>query len=57
MSYATPEPLKFFANRLAGRVVFVSGASSGIGAAAMRLFAAEGGIVVGAARAARLRLQ
>ncbi|HUA33055.1 MAG TPA: SDR family oxidoreductase [Candidatus Binataceae bacterium] len=42
--------MKFFANRLAGRVVLITGASSGIGAAAMRLFAAEGGIVAGGAR-------
>jgi NAD(P)-dependent dehydrogenase (short-subunit alcohol dehydrogenase family) len=36
--------------RLMGKVAFITGASSGIGAAAMRVFAAEGAIVVGAAR-------
>jgi A-factor type gamma-butyrolactone 1'-reductase (1S-forming) len=36
--------------RLAGKVAFITGASSGIGAAAMQLFAAEGALVVGAAR-------
>jgi A-factor type gamma-butyrolactone 1'-reductase (1S-forming) len=50
MSYLNPKPLTTFANRLAGRVTFVTGASSGIGAAAVRLFAAEGAIVVGGAR-------
>lgn len=50
MTYLNPPPLDFTADRLAGRVVFVTGASSGIGAAAMRLFAREGASVVGAAR-------
>src|SRR5580658_430425 len=50
MPYRNPEPLSTFANRLAGRVTFVTGASSGIGAAAVRLFAAEGAVVVAAAR-------
>ncbi len=36
--------------RLADRVIFVTGASSGIGAAAVRRFAAEGAIVVGGSR-------
>jgi NAD(P)-dependent dehydrogenase (short-subunit alcohol dehydrogenase family) len=36
--------------RLAGKVIFVTGASSGIGEAATRLFAAEGAHVVAAAR-------
>jgi A-factor type gamma-butyrolactone 1'-reductase (1S-forming) len=36
--------------RLHGKIAFITGASSGIGAAAMRLFAAEGAVVVGAAR-------
>ena len=36
--------------RLKDKVVFITGASSGIGAAAMRLFAAEGAVVVGSAR-------
>ena len=39
-----------FPGRLAGKIAFITGASSGIGAAAMRLFAAEGAVVVGAAR-------
>jgi NAD(P)-dependent dehydrogenase (short-subunit alcohol dehydrogenase family) len=38
------------AGRLADKVVFVTGASSGIGAAAVRRFAAEGAIVVGGSR-------
>jgi NAD(P)-dependent dehydrogenase (short-subunit alcohol dehydrogenase family) len=36
--------------RLEGKVALITGASSGIGAAAMRIFAAEGAVVVGAAR-------
>ncbi len=50
MNYRSPEPLTWFAERLKDKVVFITGASSGIGAAAMRLFAAEGAVVVGAAR-------
>jgi NAD(P)-dependent dehydrogenase (short-subunit alcohol dehydrogenase family) len=50
MSYLNPKPLGWFAKRLAGRVTLVTGASSGIGAAAVRLFAMEGALVVGAAR-------
>lgn len=41
MSYASPPPLTFTAGRLAGKVILVTGASSGIGAAAARRFAAE----------------
>jgi NAD(P)-dependent dehydrogenase (short-subunit alcohol dehydrogenase family) len=52
MPYASPDPLTFSAGRLAGRVVFVTGASSGIGAAAVRRFAAEGALVAAAARRA-----
>lgn len=50
MSYNTPPPLDFHAQRLQGRVIFVTGASSGIGSAAVRLFAREGARVVAAAR-------
>jgi NAD(P)-dependent dehydrogenase (short-subunit alcohol dehydrogenase family) len=50
MSYRRPAPLTWFAERLKDKVVFITGASSGIGAAAMRLFAAEGAVVVGTAR-------
>jgi NAD(P)-dependent dehydrogenase (short-subunit alcohol dehydrogenase family) len=50
VSYQQPEPLSFVGNRLEGRVIFVTGASSGIGAAAVRRFAAEGAIVAAAAR-------
>ncbi|MGI8553695.1 MAG: SDR family NAD(P)-dependent oxidoreductase [Dehalococcoidia bacterium] len=50
MQYAHPPPLSFVGDRLAGRVTFVTGASSGIGAAAVRRFAAEGAVVVAAAR-------
>lgn len=50
MSYLDLPPLDFSANRLTGRVIFVTGASSGIGAAAVRRFAAEGAKVVAAAR-------
>jgi A-factor type gamma-butyrolactone 1'-reductase (1S-forming) len=50
MAYSNPPPLDFHANRLAGRVILVTGASSGIGEAATRLFALEGAKVVAAAR-------
>ena len=50
MPYAHPAPLAFAADRLAGKVVFVTGASSGIGEAATRRFAAEGAAVIATAR-------
>jgi NAD(P)-dependent dehydrogenase (short-subunit alcohol dehydrogenase family) len=50
MAYDHPTPLSTTYNRLADKVVLVTGASSGIGAAAARLFAAEGAKVVAAAR-------
>ncbi|MDB5467447.1 MAG: hypothetical protein JWQ46_2209 [Phenylobacterium sp.] len=50
MTYQSPPPLTFSAARLTGKVIFVTGASSGIGAAAVRRFAAEGATVVGPAR-------
>jgi NAD(P)-dependent dehydrogenase (short-subunit alcohol dehydrogenase family) len=50
MAYDNPPPLTFHARRLEGRVILVTGASSGIGEAAARLFAAEGATVVAAAR-------
>ena len=45
-----PEPLTFVSSRLAGKVIFVTGASTGIGAAAVKRFAAEGASVVAASR-------
>jgi NAD(P)-dependent dehydrogenase (short-subunit alcohol dehydrogenase family) len=50
MSHQQPEPLTLTSSRLAGRVILVTGASSGIGAAAVRRFAAEGALVAAAAR-------
>jgi len=50
-----PEPLTIVARRLEGKVIFITGASAGIGEAAARLFAAEGAkVVVGARRKDRL---
>jgi NAD(P)-dependent dehydrogenase (short-subunit alcohol dehydrogenase family) len=50
LAYRHEKPLDWYAKRLDGRVTLVTGASSGIGAAAVRLFAKEGAIVVAAAR-------
>ncbi len=51
MNYPNPPPpLAASGRRLAGKVVFVAGASSGIGESAARLFAAEGARVAVAAR-------
>ena len=50
MTYQHPEPLALTANRLEGRVIFVTGAASGIGRAAVARFAAEGAKVVAASR-------
>src|SRR5258707_9398312 len=50
MTYQPPEPLAFTSNRLEGRVIFVTGAASGIGRAAVARFAAEGAKVVAASR-------
>ncbi len=52
MTYNNPPPLTATFTRLAGKVVIVTGASSGIGAAAVRLFAAEGAKVIAVARRA-----
>ena len=49
-SYNSPPPLDWHAGRLKDRVIFVTGASSGIGGAAARLFAKEGAKVVLGAR-------
>jgi len=50
MTYYSPEKLTKTHGRLEDMVVFVTGATSGIGEAAARLFAAEGAKVVCAAR-------
>jgi NAD(P)-dependent dehydrogenase (short-subunit alcohol dehydrogenase family) len=50
MTYNHPPKLTTVFQRLSGKVVLVTGASSGIGEAAVRLFAAEGAAVVCAAR-------
>lgn len=50
MAYDHPEPLTLTSSRLQGRVIFVTGASSGIGRAAVGLFVAEGAKVAAAAR-------
>lgn len=50
LPYLNPPPLSFVADRLAGRVILVTGASSGIGAAASKRFAAEGALVAVASR-------
>jgi NAD(P)-dependent dehydrogenase (short-subunit alcohol dehydrogenase family) len=50
MVYTDPDPLPLGPQRLTGKVIFVTGASSGIGEAGARRFAAEGAEVVVAAR-------
>jgi NAD(P)-dependent dehydrogenase (short-subunit alcohol dehydrogenase family) len=52
-----PEPLEFEGNRLLGRRIIIVGASSGIGAAAVRRFSREGARVVAAARREELLAQ
>jgi NAD(P)-dependent dehydrogenase (short-subunit alcohol dehydrogenase family) len=54
MTYLHPQPLQFAARRLEDSVTIVTGASSGIGAAAVRRFAQEGARVVAAARRVEL---
>lgn len=50
-----PKPITIEARRLEGKVIFITGASSGIGEAAARRFVAEGAsVVVGARRRDRL---
>ncbi|KAH8669532.1 putative short-chain dehydrogenase [Tricladium varicosporioides] len=50
MAYSNPPALSHHFNRLQDKVIFVTGASAGIGEAAARLFAKEGAKVVLAAR-------
>ena len=50
MGYLNPPPLETCYTRLQDKVIFITGASSGIGAAAAELFAREGAKVVAAAR-------
>ncbi|MDF1750229.1 MAG: glucose 1-dehydrogenase [Alphaproteobacteria bacterium] len=50
MTYNNPAALTETFGRLKGKTIFVTGASSGIGEAAVRLFAREGAKVVAAAR-------
>ncbi|MEI7547698.1 MAG: SDR family NAD(P)-dependent oxidoreductase [Actinomycetota bacterium] len=50
MSNASQSSSRESRGRLADRVIFVTGASSGIGSAAVKMFAAEGAKVVAAAR-------
>jgi NAD(P)-dependent dehydrogenase (short-subunit alcohol dehydrogenase family) len=51
----TPDPVTIEARRLDGQVVFITGASAGIGEAAARRFSAEGAsVVVGARRKDRV---